>query len=340
MLPCSILKPATQLPDGYPDSGKFAKQDVVHNYCAKLHGLAKNGREIGRAGDTTMNWRDLEIYLQAVRTGSYTAGGRVLGLNRTTVGRRVEALEVAVGVPLFDQTPHGYRPTPAGERLLAAAEAMEREVAAMMADLSAARHPEAPIRLAVSGGLGIEFLPELTALRRVHPGLNLELLEDLDPLDAVTQRRADLGLALVKVLPQRLVGEQIAVLQQAHYRRRGAGDLPMLGWGYSFEAALPSGPSGGPWAANPAGEAAQLAGLVACNSWSQMKQAVIAGLGSASLWCFAADNEPLLERIAPPDPRFDSPLWLVHRAKAPPSAGLSALITYLRAALAERCAGR
>jgi DNA-binding transcriptional LysR family regulator len=284
-----------------------------------------------------MNWRDLEIYLQAVRTGSYTAAGRALGLNRTTVGRRVEALEAAVGVPLFDQTPHGYRPTPAGERLLAAAEAAEREVSAMLNDLAAPLCTIAPVRIAASGGLGVEFLPELARFRQAHPEIVLELLDDLDPMEAVTQRRADLGLALVKAVPQRLRGEQIAVLRQARYRRKGCCDLPMLGWGYSFDAALPSGPSGGPWASNPAGEAAQLAGLVTLNSWAHMKQAVMAGLGSANLWCFAADAEPLMEQIAPPDPRFDCPLWLVRRSKAPPSAQLLQVIDFLRSALVERC---
>lgn len=261
----------------------------------------------------------------------------MLGLNRTTVGRRVEALEAAAGVPLFDQTPHGYRPTLAGERLLAAAETMEREVNALLSDLSATGRLCAPVRLAVSGGLGVEFLPDLTRFWRAHPDISIELLDDLDPLDAVTQRRADLGIALVRALPQRLAGDQIANLQQARYGRRGATGLPPLGWGYSFEAALPSGPSGGPWAANPSGEAVQLAGLMACNSWSHMKQAVLAGLGTASLWCFAADAEPLLEQITPPDPRFDSPLWLVHRAKAPPTAALAKLISFLQTALATRC---
>ncbi len=283
-----------------------------------------------------MNWNDLEIYLQAVRTGSYTAAGRALGINRTTVGRRVDALEAAIGVALFDQTPQGYRPTPAGERLLAAAEAIEREVAAMSVDLAAASGPSAPVRIAVSGGMGVEFLAEFADFRRAHPDVPIELLDELDALASVAARRADLAIALVRNLPHRLAGERVAHLQQARYALRGAGRLPMLGWGYAFEAALPSGPSGGPWAANPAGEAAQQAGLVACNSWEQMKAAVLAGLGSASLWCFVGDAEPRLARIGAPDPQYGCPVWLVRRAKAPPGAALTQLIAFLREALPAR----
>lgn len=280
-----------------------------------------------------MEWGDLEVFLAAVRTGSYTAAGRQLGVNRTTIGRRVDALERTLGLSLFDQTPHGYAPTLAGARLLAGAEAIEREVAAVLADIGARRAREAPIRIVGSGGIAAEFLPELAAFRRAYPDIPVELLGELDPLDAISQRRADLGIALVRTPPLRLAGVQVGVLSQATYAHRDLADPAPLGWGYEFDAALP----GGGWVAgNPAGEAAQARGLVTCNDWSQMKQAVIAGLGSASLWCFAADADPALQRLGPVDPRHDSPLWLVHRAKAPPGAGLSRLIAFLQTAIAAR----
>lgn len=278
-----------------------------------------------------MLWSDLEVFLAAVRTGSYTAAGRQLDVNRTTVGRRVDALERALGTPLFEQTPLGYAPTPAGARLLAGAEAMEREVAAMLADIGGIGLRSAPIRIAGSGGIACEFLPELAAFRQAHPDVPIELLGELDPLDAVTQRRADLGIVLIRALPLRLTGVQVATLRQAPYAV--ADDLPPLGWGYEFTAALP----GGAWASNPAGEAAQAAGLATVNTWSQLKQAVLSGIGKASLWCFAADVEPALLRLAPPDPRHDCPLWLVHRTKAPPGPGLSRLIAFLEKRIAARC---
>lgn len=282
-----------------------------------------------------MEWSDLEVFLAAVRTGSYTAAGRQLDVNRTTIGRRVEALERALGMALFEQAPLGYAPTPAGARLLAAAETIEREVAAMLADIGTTGRRAAPIRIAGSGGIAAEFLPELAAFRRAHPDIPVELLGDLDPLDAVTQRRADLGIALVRSPPLRLAGVQVSVLSQAAYGRPDAGNLPPLGWGYEFDAALP----GGAWvSANPAGEAAQAAGLVTCNTWPQLKQAVIAGLGTAQLWCFAADAEPALRRLSAPDPRHDCPLWLVHRAKAPPGPALAQLIAFLQQAIGARLA--
>ena len=283
-----------------------------------------------------MEWSDLQVFLAAVRAGSYTAAGRQLSINRTTVGRRIDALEASLGVPLFDDSPSGPRPTPAGQRLLAAAATIEHEVAAMQADLAAPDRLTGPIRIAASAGMVAEFLPELLEFRRANPASPIELLGELDSLDAVTHRRADLAVALVRVPPLRLSGVQVAVLSQAPYARLDLqGAAPPLGWGHEFDAALP----GGPWAANPAGEAAERAGLATFNSWPQLKQAVLAGFGSAVLWCFAANAEPALRQLAPPDPRHNCPLWLLHRAKAPPGPALQTLIAFLQERLSARLKG-
>ena len=284
-----------------------------------------------------MEWSDLQVFLAAVRAGSYTAAGRQLGINRTTVGRRVDALEAALGIALFEEGPLGPAPSRTGKRLLAAAEVMEREVAAMRSDLALPNLAQGPVRVAGSGGIVSEFLPEFAEFRRRHPEVSIELLGELDPIDAVTYRRADLAIALVRKAPLRLWGVELATLTQAPYARRNTTAQPaQLGWGFELDAALP----GSQWtASNPAGETAEKAGLTTFNAWPAMKQAVLAGLGSATLWCFAADAEPDLERLAPPDPRHDCPLWLLHRAKAPPSPGLSALIAFLTEALRSRVTG-
>jgi len=282
-----------------------------------------------------MQWSDLEVFLSAVRTGSYTAAGRQLGVNRTTIGRRVEALEQALGIALFDYSALGPAPTRAGERVLAAAQAIEREIAVMSHAIGGAPVREAPIRIAGSAGLVSEFLPDLARFRRENPDCPIEILDDLDPIAALTQRRADLALALVRSPPLRAAGRRVATLQQAMYGVKGASDLVPLGWGLDFESAL----SGAPWtAANPLGQAAQEAGLIMCNSWPQIKLAVLSGMGRASLWCFAGDAATTLERLSPPDPRHDCPLWLLHRAKAPPGAAMQRLMAFLEQTIADRIA--
>lgn len=279
-----------------------------------------------------MEWGDLRVFLAAVRAGSYTRAGRKLGINRTTVGRRINALESALGVALFQETPTGPEPTRTGQLLLTGAADIEARIDTLLRDI---RSPEAPyetIRIASSAGIASEFLPELDAFQQVDPHAAIELIGALDPLEAVTQRTADLAIALVRRPPLRLAGTQVALLSQARYAARNGARTRELGWGREIEAAIP-----GQWtAANPTGEEAEASGATRFNNWLQLKQAVLAGLGQASLWCFAADNEPGLQQLAGPDPRNDSPLWLLYRAKTPPSPRLLQLIAFLDNALRQR----
>lgn len=279
-----------------------------------------------------MEWSDLKVFLAAVRTGSYTAAGRRLGINRTTVGRRIDTLENALGVSLFQHTPNGHAPTREGQELLATASLIESEIDALLARMQLPGEAPETIRIASSGGLASEFLPELAAFQKQERRAVIELLGEMDPLDAVTQRRADLAIALVRVPPLRLAGVQVGMLSQAPYALRSGADARVLGWGHEMETAVP-----GQWTvANPAGETAEEAGVPRLNSWPQLKQAVLAGMGKATLWCFAADAEPSLQRLAEPDSRQDYPLWLLHRTKSPPGPCLRKLIPFLETALRQR----
>ena len=282
-----------------------------------------------------MEWGDLKVFLAAVRTGSYTAAGRLLDINRTTVGRRIDALENALGVSLFQYTPNGPAPTREGQDLLATASLIESEIDTLLARMKLPGEAPETIRIASSGGLASEFMAELARFQRQETRAVIELLSENDPLDSVTQRRADLAIALVRVPPVRLTGVQVTTLSQAPYARRDGGDDRVLGWGHEIQTAVP-----GQWTvANPAGETAEEAGVPRFNSWQQLKQAVLAGIGQASLWCFAADAEPDLHRLAEPDPRHDYPLWLLHRTKSPPGPALRKLIVFLEQALRERIGG-
>ncbi|MCG5244328.1 LysR family transcriptional regulator, partial [Azospirillum doebereinerae] len=62
-----------------------------------------------------MNWDDLRVFLALARSGSLSATARDLGVDHSTVARRVAALEAALGVRLFDRLPRGYAPTAEGD---------------------------------------------------------------------------------------------------------------------------------------------------------------------------------------------------------------------------------
>lgn len=78
------------------------------------------------------NWNDMHVFLAVCEEGSTLGAGRVIGMNQTTVARRIDALEHALGLHLFERDTRGYRPTPQGSALVEVAKRM-RAVASEIA---------------------------------------------------------------------------------------------------------------------------------------------------------------------------------------------------------------
>src|SRR5512146_3056439 len=66
-----------------------------------------------------VNWDDLHVFLAVARAGRVSAAARTLGVEHTTVSRRLKALEETIGVPLFYRTATGYLLTSHGKNVLA-----------------------------------------------------------------------------------------------------------------------------------------------------------------------------------------------------------------------------
>lgn len=75
-------------------------------------------------------WSDLRHFLAVAKSGSTLSAAKILGVNQTTVARRVAALEEAIGEKLFDKTAGGYRLTELGAAMVQSAERVETEVEA------------------------------------------------------------------------------------------------------------------------------------------------------------------------------------------------------------------
>uniref|UniRef100_UPI0018DFD2EF LysR family transcriptional regulator n=1 Tax=Roseomonas rosulenta TaxID=2748667 RepID=UPI0018DFD2EF len=137
----------------------------------------------------------LRLSLPAARRGSTLGAAKALGIGQATAARRVAALEEALGQTLFERRQDGYRPTPAAQALLPAAEAMER-AAAGFADAAAALNRGATGTLRVTTiDMAASFwvLPELPDFHRAHPNVQVELLTTEERLD-ITRGEAEIGL--------------------------------------------------------------------------------------------------------------------------------------------------
>ncbi len=189
-----------------------------------------------------LRWDDARVLLALLRAHSLSGAGAFLGVNASTVSRRLDVLERALGARLFDRTPDGVLPTALAEALAAHAEAMERAASGLLLAAEGREvEAEGEVRLtALPGGMEYLVAPALPRLLARHPRLRLTLDASVAYAD-LTRREADLALRSVRPtsgdLLVRKLGEGTgAILASPDYaaelgRLRSLGDARWITWG-------------------------------------------------------------------------------------------------------------
>ena len=160
-----------------------------------------------------LRWDDLRVLLALHRRGSLKRAAELMGVNISTVSRRLDALEAAAGVRLFDRTPEGTHPTAAAEELLPFAESMEQAAHAFARGTEAFEaEPEGEVRITAPPGLVDHFLAAmLPRLCEAYPRLRVRLLSSVRYSD-LTRREADLALRLSRPASGNLVAKRVSEL--------------------------------------------------------------------------------------------------------------------------------
>ncbi|HEU0029207.1 MAG TPA: LysR family transcriptional regulator [Kofleriaceae bacterium] len=156
-------------------------------------------------------WDDVRIFLAVHRKRTLAAAAKTLGLDTSTVSRRLAALERDLKMALFDRVRTGLVPTRAAERVVAAAEAMEAAHARLTRDASDVEATaEGIVRISTAPGLSSVFVaPALARLHRRHPRISIELDASVQPRD-LTRHEADLALRSVRSQGADLVTTKLA----------------------------------------------------------------------------------------------------------------------------------
>jgi DNA-binding transcriptional LysR family regulator len=158
-----------------------------------------------------MDWDNLQVFLTIARTGRISAAARRLGVEHTTVSRRLDALEKELGVPLFYRTTTGYLPTAHGKNMMANAETMERAAIAVAARAREGSGAVAGrVRLAMAPEFASHWLaPQLPAFRARYPKIELQILVGTRERD-LTRGEAELSIQSPRPRRQGLVAVRIA----------------------------------------------------------------------------------------------------------------------------------
>src|SRR5689334_5853138 len=167
------------------------------------------------------DWDGLRIFLALSRARTLAAAARKLGVDETTVARRLARLEREMGTPLVERAAGGIALTAAGEGVRAAAEQMEAAaVTAERRALGADRQISGRVRVTAPEILGRYFvLPALRTVHSRHPGIAIELICTIARLDVV-RREADIAIRTVRPTEPALVARKVGRMSVAPYVRR------------------------------------------------------------------------------------------------------------------------
>src|SRR5246500_4047687 len=275
------------------------------------YGLWKAHRAVPKR--TMIDWDDVRYFLAVARGGSVRAAAGRLGVNHSTVLRRIAQLEARLGAHMFEKLPSGYRLTEAGEEVLELANQMEAsshqlETRVFGRDQSV----RGRLRVALAPTLATHLLmPDFADFARLHPEVEIEILASGELVN-LTNRQADVAIRVVydrSTLPLNLHGLKGPELFGGVYMSRdrlaawraGAPDpirwivISIHGipdWGSEVEVRT----QGVPFRTTD-GEAQIVA--------------VRQGLGMTTLPCFVGDADPLLVRVPGTDLHMHGTLWVL-----------------------------
>jgi DNA-binding transcriptional LysR family regulator len=261
----------------------------------------------------------------------------MLGVNHSTVFRRINAIERDLEVRLFDRQPDGYVMTEAGEAVQRAAQGIEDHVHDLTRELLGRDlRLEGRLRITSPEGVAIRVLtPLLEAFCAEHPGIQIDLNITSDLL-RLSRREADVAVRVTRKPPDNLIGRRICRFRFALYASRaylethGDADLQDHRWiltEESFEQLPPQ-----LWKKNRG--AVRI--VFTSNSAMVTVAAVERGLGIAPLPCFLGDQEQGLVRMSAP---LDAPtmnLWILTHPDLRNTARVKALMHYLAEALEKQ----
>lgn len=284
-----------------------------------------------------MDWNLVRDFLAVARTGSLNRAAQKLGVNASTVGRRIETLEKTLGVHLFQRSQTGYVLTDEGEGLIARAETFEETGIAFERRAEASESVEGRVRLATAENLAnFLIIPALPDFRAQHPKLTLEIVTDIRSVN-LNRREADLALRLVRPTQGNVSIRRVGTMRNGLYgsvdyvQRRQVdskekdggrfdgdefiswsehyGDLPTAQWtDRVLQGRAPA--------------------LVTSSLYAQLV-AACAGLGFAVLPCFMAEAEPALRHVPSDADAIAQEFWLAIHTDLAGSARVRAVADFL-----------
>ncbi|MBB5017932.1 DNA-binding transcriptional LysR family regulator [Chitinivorax tropicus] len=190
-----------------------------------------------------MTWDDVRYFLAVARAGSLSAAARAMQVEHTTVARRIESLERALNLRLFDRLSKGWRLTAVAEDLMPLALRLEEEAMAMQRAAMGVSHLAGRVTLSAPPILlGSVIAPGLAGFRRQYPAIQLQLSADTQ-IAPLAQGVADLAIRVGQPTEPGLVSRRVGRIGYGMYATGAYFTKPIqeqqvIGWGESFAQSI------------------------------------------------------------------------------------------------------
>ena len=266
--------------------------------------------------DKGLAWDDFRLIRAIAEKRALPAAAVALGLNHSTVFRRLGQIEEALGLKLFERHRSGYVTTPAGDEMAELAERVDQDITAFARRLAGQEiKPAGELRVTTNDTLLVDLLtPLLAGFLGRCPEIRLDIVLSNQALN-LSRRDADVAIRATDNPPESLIGRRAGRLAWALYGRSGDAELRQA----ALEGAL--------WERAWVSLGDQFTSLKAVrylqkhvapervvyrvNTVLGLAEAVEAGIGIGFLPCFIADRRPGLVRLSDPDPELAADLWLL-----------------------------
>jgi DNA-binding transcriptional LysR family regulator len=286
-----------------------------------------------------VSWDDYRTVLAVSKARSLAGAADLLGVNQSTVFRRLGAMEDRLGARLFERSRTGYALTAAGEEMVRLAERMDEDIIDFERRLTGQDlRPQGELRVTTNDTLVVHLLtPIFASFRRRYPEISLDVVIGNQSLN-LSKRDADVAIRATANPPETLVGRRLATIPWAIYAAESMGLKSLdpvdyrshswIGLGDNLAGLKP-----GRWLTQNVGED-RIGWKI--NTVLGLAEAVAEGAGIGLLPCFIAQTFPNLVRLADPAEEFEGALWLLTHPDLRGTARVRAFMDHVGAEVVKR----
>jgi DNA-binding transcriptional LysR family regulator len=285
-----------------------------------------------------MDWDDYRIFAAVVAQGSVRGAAQALGVNASTVTRRLDHLEAKLGVSLLIRSTSGLTITTEGVDVAQRVEAIDTLIHQMEIDVKGRdQRMSGRIRIALPDVLATHLLlPELTGFTDLYPDINLELLPGYQHID-LESAEVDIAIRATNDPPETMVGRRIGPIAVGAYALGTSEKAPI-------DSAEIKGVAWVDWA-DTSEVSARYAHLrdryfpgvkvaIRCDQIEMQRAAILADIGIGILPCFVGDADRRLVRLKAMPVEVVSDLWILTHPASRSVRRIQVLLAFLRDTLA------